>query len=576
MPDIRWISAALLATTAVIPGVAGAQAQAAPASAPAPAPAVESYADLIFTGGKVVTVDSADRITDSVAVRGNRIVAVGDVAGWRGPQTRIIDLKGRTLLPGFIDAHSHVAGMANVEANHINIQVPPLRDANAIIDTLRAAAKTKPAGAWLIGQGTYNQVMPTRAQLDAAFPDNPVRLDWSAHDTIINHRAAVILGMGKDFPDPPAGSPGRYERTRDGEVAIIRDAPVTWPKSEFTYAQMKEGVRAVLDDFYLKKGVTTVSDLSPPQAYRAMMELRNEGRLPTRVRMNYLARSVTMAEQFLESGVFTGLGDDLLRGGALKMFMDGVWGTTAATYEPAWKGSGTTWVPNNMGGTSMDQPTINKIILTARERGWQVQIHANGDRAQDMVLDAFENANRLSPKPDARDRIEHFGHFLKLDPARTEKRLERLSELGVIPSPQIAFLWRLTDVNIKEPGVKFFPLRDLIDRGLQPPGGVDTVGTQNFATNPMFSIQRAVHRDTKFGRIVQKDQAISVMEAIKMFTIWSARANFMEKSLGSIEVGKLADLVVLEQDPLTTPSAKLSTIPVAMTVVDGKVAYERP
>lgn len=534
-----------------------------------------AHADLMFIGGKVITVDKTDRVVSGVAVMDNRIVAVGDVAEWRGPNTRVIDLKGRALLPGFIDAHSHVAGMANVEANYINVQVPPLKDGKAIIAKLKLAQAGKPKGAWLIGQGTYNQVMPTRAELDAAFPDTPVDLQWSVHDHLINHAAAVALGMGKDFPDPPKGAPGRYERTPDGEVIISRDAPINVPAPTLTYSQMKEGVRNILNDFYLKKGVTTVSDMSDGDTYRAYGELLAEGRLPTRVRINYIVRKADQLDSLIRTGIYTGFGNDRIRVGAIKFFEDGVWGTTAAVNHPFWEGSGTTWVEDNHGGVSFDQSTLNALVLKSRQAGWQVQVHANGDRAQDMVLTAYEAAAAAVPSKDARFRIEHFGHFLVQDPERTQERLARMKRLGVIPSPQPAFLWRLTDTNIKEPNVKFFAFRDLIDKGFHPSGGVDTVGTQNFATYPMFSIQRAVHRDSKYGSIVQPEEAISVMEGIKMFTIWSAEANFLEDKLGSIEVGKMADFVVLGADPLKTPSKRLADIPVDMTVLDGKVVYER-
>jgi len=443
----------------------------------------------------------------------------------------------------------------------------------------------RPPGAWLIGQGTYNQVMPTRAALDAAFPDNPVRLDWSEHDHLINHRAAMVMGMTKDFPNPGPGVAGRYERLPNGEVMIVRDAPAPWPKIEgFTYPQLKEAVRGILEDFYLKKGVTTVSDMSPPETYHAYEELRAERRLPTRVRINYIVSNhgvyrapfppITV-EDLNRTGLFTGFGDDWIRVGAIKIFMDGVWGTTAAVYKPFWKGSGTTWIPNNRGGTGWSQAQLDEAVLEAHRAGWQVQIHANGDRAQDMVLSAYEAAQRAFPRADPRDRIEHFGNFLVLDPQRTRARLERMVRDHVIASPQPAFLWRLTNVNIKEPGVKFFPMRTLLSLGLHPAGGVDTIGTQNYATYPLFSIERAVRRDTKYGAIVQPEEAISVMDAIRMFTIWAAYANFLEQKLGSIEVGKLADFVVLDADPLTAPKDRLASIPVDMTVLDGKIVYQR-
>ncbi|MHA6767168.1 amidohydrolase [Sphingobium ummariense] len=556
----------LSAVAAVMVLGASAQAQTAPR---------HGSADLVLVNAKVITVDAKERIAHSVAVLGNRIVAVDGTDEWVGPTTRVIDLKGRTLLPGFIDAHSHVEGMADVQAHTIDIQAPPLKDGKAIIARLKEAQKALPPRAWLRGNGTYNQVMPTREELDEAFPDNPVRLDWSAHDNLINHAAAVALKLDRTFPDPPKGSTGRLERNKDGEVTIIRDYKVDFPVDAFPYAEKKEALRKVLRDFYLHRGVTTVSDLSTADAYRAYQDLKDAGQLPTRVRMNPFIRQPAQLDALLTTGMRTGLGDDMLMVGAVKIILDGVWGTTAAVYKPFWNGSGTTFIPNNIGGTSRSQEQLTREIVAAHGAGWQVEIHANGDRAQDMTLNAYEAAQKAYPRPDARDRIEHFAHFLVQDEARTEERLRRMVADRIIPSAQVAFLWRLTDTNIREPGIQFFALRRLIDLGLHPTGGVDNIGTQPFATYPMFSIQRAVARDTKYGRIVQPEQAITVMEAIKMFTIWAAEANFLEKSLGSIEIGKIADFVVLGGDPLTTPKTKLSEIPVEMTILDGKIQYDR-
>lgn len=548
-------------------------------------------ADLVLVNGKVITVDGANRVVRGVAVRGGRIVAVGDVRRWRGRGTRVIDLAGRAVLPGFIDAHSHVGGMAEVEAHTVDIQVPPLKDGAAVIARLRAKAAQVPAGAWLIGNGTYNQVMPTREALDAAFPDNPVDLRWSAHDHLINHKAAQIMGLDRGFPDPAPGTASRLERTAEGEVAIIRDAEVPWPKGmipAFTAAERKEAVRVILDDFYLKRGVTMVSDMSDQASYAAMAQLKAEGRLPTRVRMNFLIGPLMHAGITIASskepdpvgrieamGYKPGGGSDWLRVGAIKLIQDGVWGTTSAVYRPHWKGSATTWKQDNVGGVTYGQEELNALVGDAYRRGWQVQIHANGDRSQDMVLDAYEAAAARWPRADARLRIEHFAHFMSLDPQRTERRLKRMVADKVIPSMQVAFLWRLDATNAAEPDVAFFPLKTLIARGMHPAGGVDTIGTQNFATNPFFSIARAVNRDSKYGVIVQPDEAIPAMDAIRMFTIWSAEANFLDRDMGSIEVGKLADFVVLDADPLTIPKARIGEVKVDMTIVDGRVAYQR-
>ena len=276
-----------------------------------------------------------------------------------------------------------------------------------------------------------------------------------------------------------------------------------------------------------------------------------------RLRLNYIVGAADlnggksdMLAALLRDRVRPESGDDWIRIGALKIMLDGVWGTTAAVYRPAWEGSGTTWTANNVGGVSRTQEVLNKQVVEGHKAGWQIWVHANGDRAQDMVLAAYEAAQQAMPRPDARHRIEHFAHFLTQDASRTDERLTRMLRGKVIPAPQVAFLWRLTDRNLKEPDVKFFALATLLERGFHPSGGSDTLGTQNFATNPWFSIATAVNRKTKYGATVQPKEAIAVMDAIRMQTIWAAFAGFQEKDKGSIEVGKLADLVVVSENPL--------------------------
>jgi predicted amidohydrolase YtcJ len=533
-------------------------------------------ADLVLRGGKVVTVDASDRIVEAVAVEGNRITAVGtsaEVARLIGPRTRVIELQGRALVPGFIDAHSHVEGLAESEHARLPIHIPhSLKTTADILTRLRERASEIPPGTWIVGQGTYNQPMPTREELDSAVPDHPVVLRWSAHDLLLNHKAVEVSGLA-NAPDPTNGI-GRIERTPAGEPAILRDAGIELPIPHSTFEQMRSWIPKTLRDFYLSKGVTSVYDMSSPDiAYRIYQEMKEKGELPVRLLLSY---RYTEAEPLLRVGIRTGFGDDWLRVGAIKFHEDGVWGTTAATYHAAWKGSGTTWVPDNYGGVRFEQEELDRRVIEAHRGGWQIWTHANGDRAQDMILTAYEAAQKAAPRPDTRHRIEHFAHFLVQDPARTEERLARMKRNGVIPSPQVAFLWRLTDEGVKEPNVKFFPMKTLLDRGFEPAGGSDTLGTQNFATDPMFSIAVAVNRKTKYGTPVQTEEAIPVMDALKMFTIWAAHGGFEEKIKGSIEPGKLADLVVLTSDPLTAPPEKLAGIHADFVVLDGKVVYEGP
>src|SRR5580704_2309411 len=194
------------------------------------------YADLVLRGGKVITVHAQDHIGEAVAVTGNRISAIGtnqEISRLVGPQTKIVELNGRTLLPGFIDAHSHVEGLAESEHAMVPIQAPPLEGAAAIIAKLKERAARVPPGTWIVGQGTYNQVMPTREELDRNFPDHPVVLRWSAHDLLLNHKADQVASLSDSTPNP--GGRGRIERAANGEPMILRDAGIELPLPNPTY-----------------------------------------------------------------------------------------------------------------------------------------------------------------------------------------------------------------------------------------------------------------------------------------------------------------------------------------------------
>ena len=192
-------------------------------------------------GGPVITVDPQDRVASAVAIVGNRIAAVGseqEISRFVGPRTRVVDLNGRALLPGFIDSHSHVEGLAISEQLYVPIQAPPLKDANEIIARLKARAAQLPPGTWIVGQGTYNQVMPTREQLDRELPQHPVVLRWSAHDLLINHMANEMAGLGRGTPNPTGM--GRIERAPNGEPAILRDAGIEPPLPRPSVEQLRQ------------------------------------------------------------------------------------------------------------------------------------------------------------------------------------------------------------------------------------------------------------------------------------------------------------------------------------------------
>jgi hypothetical protein len=527
-------------------------------------------ADLVLRGGKVITVDSGDRIVSAVAVAGNRIAAVGtddEIARFIGPRTEVVDLRGRALLPGFIDAHTHVDGTAESEQFRVQIQVPPLAGTDEILQKLKKRAAELPQGAFIVGQGTYAQPMPSRDELDRTLPDHPVVLRWSAHDWLINAKAAEIAGLNAEMRTPAGGT---IERGPGGEPVILRETAVGLvhipPPS---YAEMKGAIRKTLEDLFLKQGVTTVYEMPhSPEPVRIYQELWEAGQLPVRLSISWFMGPGYPFEldHLLASGLRTGFGDDWLKMGAVKIVLDGA-GISAATYDPH---PGT---KDHRGTLSRDAALLGRQVLEAHRAGWQIWIHAIGDRAQDLALDAFEAAQRERPRQDARHRIEHFGNAVVRKGA--EERYTRLTRGGIIPVPEASFLWAAVGSRQPRPGVTSFALRTLIDKGFRPPGNSDTLGTMSAAINPWFPITRAILRKTREGTSIDPEEAISVMEGIKMHTLWAAYSGFEEKTKGSLEVGKLADLVVVSGDPLTLLPERLLDLKVDLTIVDGRVAFRR-
>ncbi|MEE9230278.1 MAG: amidohydrolase [Acidobacteriota bacterium] len=522
-------------------------------------------ADIVLTGGKVITVDPDDRITQAVAVRGNRIAAVGsesEITRWIGPETQVLNLAGRTVVPGFIDAHNHVEHTAYFLHLRLNIHSPPLASSSAVLEKVVRQAAKIPAGTWIVGQGTYGQPMPSREELDRAVPDHPVVLRWSMHRQVANSSALEASGIDRDTSNPPGG---RIERGPDGSpTGILLEAFDVLKIPPYPYDEVREAIRRTLADIFLKQGVTSVYALpASGEAVRAFQDLWLNHELPVRVHLNFTAapghQPLSDVASLLKLGIHTGWGDDWLKVGAIKIFVDGD-AAMSVNYGSQ---------PEAEGDAGLPRPPeqLTREVTAAHSAGWQLWLHAIGDRAQDIALDAFEAALETHPRKDHRHRIEHMGIALS-----GGKALARARRLGVIPVPTIAFLWADSSVPA---GETWYPLATLLRMGFQPPGNADSAGTQTFSINPMFSIERAVTRKGRTGESISPEEAISPMDVIRMHTIYAARAGFEEKTRGSLEPGKLADLVVLSGDPLTAPADEIMKIRADMTMIDGEIRYQR-
>ena len=530
------------------------------------------HPELIFTGGRVHTVNATNDVAPAVAIGGERIIAVGSDAEVRAladSKTRVVELKGRSLLPGFIDAHAHLTGLGMAEIS-IDCKAPGMQSIAALQQAVRQRAATQPAGTWIRGRG-YDQSRlaerrhPNRLDWDAVAPDHPVIFTRTCgHIASVNSRALAAAAIDDQTPDP---SGGRYDRADGRNLGVAYETAQTplqvaampsW--QEFREALIRSG-RACLG-----AGCTSVHDaggLVGP-AFGPCQELVAAGEIDLRIYAFATVNSWTHPLLgLLSSGVRTGLGDSTLKLGAFKVMTDGSSsGPTAATREPYSSNC------QDCGILYWEQEELDELLGRAHRLGFQCTVHAVGDRGIEQTLNAMARAQRESPRQGLRHRIEHCG----ICPPDLQ---DRVHGQRIIPIMQPAFFWEFGDGYIRNYGQHradtMFPARSLIARGVPVAGSSDAPVTRQA---PLLGIEQALTRATMDGQVCGPDERVDLTTAIRMHTINGAYASFEEGLKGSLEVGKLADLVVLGEDLSRVPPAQIRQLPIAMTIVGGRVVHE--
>lgn len=538
-------------------------------------------ADLVLRGATVLTMDPGVPRAQAVAVRDGVIAGVGadhDVESLVGPGTRVLDCRGKTVTPGFVDSHTHNihVGEFRFKLDQLNLAAELTPSVEDVLARVRERSQRTRAGEWIGGRnvepnGMRERRWPTRLELDAAAPANPVLLTIrGGHAVVANTRALELAGIGRDTPDPEGGV---IDRDAAGDLTgVLRDVTsIRTALPEATLPELKDGL-AALDKLYLKLGITSTHDAGAnprPESYRAYREAVAERRWRIRTYlMPYLDYTLANAEEFRP-----GSGDQRLRPGAVKLFMDGsIQCFTCAFREPYVTQDTRGWE-----GLRYSQDKVNESVLRAHERGYQVAIHAQGDWGITMAVNAIEHAMRLHPRPDPRHRIEHT-----LCP--TAEDLARMERLGIIPNFYLFHPWFWGDQHMREfigpeRARRMVPARSALGLGLRPCAHSDcpvcTPDDPVWPSNPLWGMACAVTRRTRSGVDIGAGERVGPLEALAMYTINGARAAFDEGIKGSIEVGKLADLVVLGQSPLEVDPWAIKDIPVERTIVGGEILYDR-
>jgi len=531
-------------------------------------PLEEEKPDLILHNANIYTVNAEEPRAQAVAISRGRIIAIGsdaDVLHLGNARTKKIDMSGKTALPGFIDAHSHPA-MAGVM--HLRMVDCDLRSIAAIQAALRERAAKTPAGEWVLGF-KYDDTKTSDGRplnvgdLDAAVPDHPVQIEHrGGHTAYCNSLALQKAGIDDKTPEPPGGKIDHDAATGKLSGRVAESARGLLDRvipANLTRDDHREGVK-LISKMLAKTGITSAHEAQgTPTDLRAYQDAHEAGELLYRA---YCFINYRYIDSMIAAGVRTGLGDEWVRVGAMKLVCDGSISERTARLSQPYEGR-----PNDYGILVMTESELYSYGRKAHLAGWQIGTHANGDVGIDTTLRVYERLQRENPRHDPRFRLEHCTVI-------NDDLVERIKALGAIPTPFSTYVYYHGE-KMKYYGTErlnhMFALRTFLDNGIRATQASDYPPGEFI---PMMALQSEVTRADTKGTVWGPKQKITVEEAVRVGTLHGAYASYEENVKGSLEVNKVADLVVLGRDPMKEDPSTLVTIPVERTMAGGRWTYE--
>ena len=537
---------------------------------------------------------------EAVACKGEKIITVGSnekIKAYAGKNTKVVDLEGKTMTPGFVDTHVHFSSGGR-RARFVDLRY--VRSMDALIDAIKKKAETLPPGRWIQGYG-YNESkltekrFPNRYDLDKASTDHPISITrQGGHDGIrVNSLALELAGISKDTPDPEPPSFIHRDPETGEPLGNLREEgalPVQKLIAQepiLTMEEMKQGLRDTISIFQAW-GITSIQEPGAPMDYLPLyQELLREGEL--KIRNSFLISAPTLGkayerneryriavEKSVEVGLQSGFGNNYLKFAGIKLGHDGSMSAgNCAVYEPYLNYP----EPDNYGvihGYSNEEMENGEalkdyapLVVQLHKAGMRCGIGAIGDRGIDFFLDAIEEAYNEDPRPDVRHSLEHCS-------LPTMEALNRMKKMDVTSSTSVGFGWELGDQHRSFMGMermkRYMPMKTFKEMGIVASGNADW---SVCSANPMEGIHVCVNRTSETNQDLSQSQAISVMDAIRVYTWNGAYITHEEDLKGSIEPGKLADFAVLDRDILTCDPSEIHKIKVLMTFFDGKLEYMR-
>ena len=557
------------------------------------AASAQARADLVLVNGRVLTVDANDRIAQAVAIAGNRIVAVGttaEVERMAAPDARRIDLRGRTVTPGLLDAHIHFASGGADQKFVLDLSYPNVKSIADVAAAVRAKVATAQKGEWVQGRGwdegklAERRVLTAR-DLDAASPDNPVVLtQTTGHYSVANSVALRLANVTKDTPDPPGGT---IDRNPDGTpTGLLRESAAGLVRRlvpSRSAADADAGVREFVKA-YNAEGMTGAKDLNvSQQTWDIYKKAQQDGALTVRVFALWSGgRSVDAAKRVIAERAtitkpYERTGDDHVIAGGVKLYIDGSGGARTAWLYDDWNKDYRGVDTGNKGYPTSNADTMRALIRMYHDAGMHVSVHAIGDRAIDWVVDTYDQAMRENPKKGLRHGIIHAN--IPTDRAiDVMARLQKEFDAGY-PEPSATFTWWIGDTYAGNFGPtrspRLNPFATFRSKGMIWANGSD-FGVTPFPAR--YGIWAAIAREPLLG-VYGRDpfgrkESVDARTALRAVTIWAARQMFLEDRIGSIEVGKYADLAIWDRDFYSVPTAQIKDAKCLMTIFNGKVVFE--
>jgi predicted amidohydrolase YtcJ len=566
------LRSAAIAAASLLSLLAPGPGSAAPAAAPP---------DVVLFGGKIVTLDARDSIASAVAVRDGRIVAVGLDAKLKklaGPKTRLVDLGGKTVVPGLIDAHCHPVPTLFFTSS-VDARAPGVPSVAQALRNIGERARVTPKGAWIAAVGASSSAtkfvekrLPTRAELDLAAPDNPVWFWNGTHAEVVNSLGLQALGISRENLKLPHG--GRVSVDASGEpTGQMFEAEDNVPFAP-TAETLMGWLRTEIPALWNAHGFTTLNGMMALDEVAALRKVAASGFLPS-IRYSTFVfaepNGVGMPADLGEVRMPPGAPPDFYRTAGIKLWIDGeVDAGSGYCSQPYADPAG---VPD--GGRGLQVTTQEEAVAFARKArtaGLAVAFHASCDASSEIAVRAYREAAR-DGGPRTPRRLEHYGQFVG-STAEVARAVKELDLLVVTQPAWLLFLGKSTYHLLGEERARTgFPYGSMVKAGLKPAGSSDTTGVYLEAVNPFVHMKAAVTRQSDMG-VLQPEEALSVRDALRMWTIWAARSIQQEKTRGTLEPGKLADMTVLSDDLLTIDPTSLDKVRVLRTIVGGDVVYE--